>query len=178
VIPTVPNAWQRIGGTGFVWYDTGQEHVITESVFRSCGYRSNDYNQYDTSATRGCGDSGSNACAAQSTTFGFLTHSDEFTPELMQGTRALSFDNCGRRFSLFNWNNADTVSGRAQNWLDVDGSASGQGVPTFMVSGYASAAKWWQVDDNGTCGPRVDALWFTSSKHCLTTVGAFLFSWI
>jgi hypothetical protein len=68
----------------------------------------------------------------------------------MQGTREISFQNCGRRFSLSNWNNADTVSGRTQNWLDADGSASGRGVPTFMVSGYASAAKWWLVDDNGT----------------------------
>lgn len=67
----------------------------------------------------------------------------------MQGTRAIKFENCGRRFSLDNWNGLDTVSGRAQNWLDVDGSASGTGMPTIMVSGAASATNWWNVDNNG-----------------------------
>jgi hypothetical protein len=147
-LPSIPKPWERIDGTGFVWYDTGQEHIITESTFRNCGYRGN-FTQYDSSPTRGCDDSDRNGCHDQSKTFGFLTHSDQFTPELMQGTRAITFQNCGRRFSLFNWNNADTVSGRAQNWLDVDGSASGRGVPTFMVSGSPSAAKWWIVDENG-----------------------------
>jgi hypothetical protein len=162
-LPTVPKPWERIDGTGFVWYDTGQEHIITESTFRNCGYRGN-FNQYDSSPTRGCDDSDRNGCHDQSKTFGFLTHSDQFTPELMQGTRAITFQNCGRRFSLFNWNNADTVSGRAQNWLDVDGSASGRGVPTFMVSGSSSAAKWWIVDDNGRFRQVLCLLCF--SDHC------------
>jgi hypothetical protein len=30
----------------------------------------------------------------------------------------------------------------------VDGSASGRGVPTFMVSGFSNAANWWVVDDS------------------------------
>jgi hypothetical protein len=104
-----------------------------------------------------------------------LTHSDQFTPQLMQGTRAISFQNCGRRFSLLNWNNADTVSGRTQNWLDADGSASGRGVGTFMVSGYASAAKWWVVDDNGTlcfvCCLLVPAIHAKHAVHMLLPVG-------
>jgi hypothetical protein len=68
----------------------------------------------------------------------------------MQGTRAITFEKCGRRFSLDNWlHDADSVSGRGQNWLDTDGTASGRGVPTFMVSGLTSALKWWAIDDNG-----------------------------
>jgi hypothetical protein len=148
--PAIPKSWQRIRGDGFFWYDTGQEHIITDSVFRNCGYRSDKYNQYDPSANRGCDDSDSNGCTDRSTVFGFLTHSDQFTPELMQGTRAITFDNCGRRFSLDNWlANQNTVSGRNQNWLDTDGSASGLGVPTLMVSGVANVSSWWQVDSNG-----------------------------
>ena len=40
-----------------------------------------------------------------------------------------------------------TVSGRTQNWLDVDGTASGLNVPTLMVSGYDECGFWWRVDD-------------------------------
>jgi hypothetical protein len=143
VIPAVPKPQERIPGTGFVWYDTLQEHIMTETTFRNCGYRVT-YSQYDSSPTRGCRKS----CHFLSTTFGFLTHSDIHNPEIMQGTRAISFQNCGRRFSLGSPFNDKTVSGRAQNWLDVDGSASGRGVPTFMVSGFPSSAHWWIVDDS------------------------------
>jgi hypothetical protein len=142
--------WDRVRGDGFFWYDTGQEHIITESHFRSCGYRSDNFSQYDSSPDRGCSDNDNNGCPDSSTVFGFLTHSDQFTPQIMQGTRAISFEKCGRRFSLDNWLRADTVSGREQNWLDTDGTASGRGVPTFMGSGSQSALHWWTVDDNGT----------------------------
>jgi hypothetical protein len=150
--PSIPKPWQRIRGDGFFWYDTGQEHIITESVFRNCGYRSDKYNQYDTSSNRGCDDSDANGCSDRSTAFGFLTHSDQFTPELMQGTRDITFDNCGRRFSLDNWfNNPNTVSGRNQNWLDADGSVSGLGVPSLIASGVSNVSTWWEVDSDGMC---------------------------
>ena len=91
-----------------------------------------------------------NGCSDTSTTFGFLTHSDQFTPEVMQGTRAITFDNCGRRFSLNNWlDDPNTVSGRNQNWLDADGSASGLSVPSLIVSGVSNVSTWWEVDSNG-----------------------------
>eukprot|EP00957_Ditylum_brightwellii_P130551 9958581-Ditylum_brightwellii.AAC.1 len=59
-------------GDGFFWYDTNQEHIITNSVFHNCGYRDDKYNQYDTLPDRGCGidtdiDSG---CSSGSTVFG------------------------------------------------------------------------------------------------------------
>jgi hypothetical protein len=140
---------RKLEGSGFYWYDTGQHHIITRSTFQNCGFRSGDYTQYDNSPTRGCADDDDdNGCSDESTVFGFLTHSDEFTPEVMQGTKALNFVDCGRKFKYTNGLD-DTVSGRGQNWLDVDGSASGMGEPILIGSGLESAKSWWGVDDEG-----------------------------
>jgi hypothetical protein len=129
-----------------------QEHIITNSLFRQCGYRSSEFAQYETSPTRGCDGNGSNGCHQRSTTFGFLTHSDQFTPEIMQGTNEILFENCGRRFYLSDFRGddlPDTVSGRGQNWIDVDGSASGLNEPTIIVSGLSSVKTWLEVDGDG-----------------------------
>jgi hypothetical protein len=139
----------RLEGSGFVWYDTGQSHILTGVTFQNCGYRSNNFSQYDNSTSRGCGNDVQMGCRDSSSTFGFLTHSDQFTPEVMQATSGIKFINCGRRFKFSN-NQLDSVSGRGQNWLDMDGSASGLGVPTLMGSGLFSAKDWWGVDDDGT----------------------------
>ena len=138
-----------MSGNGFTWYDTGQEHIITNSLFRNCGYRSQQYNQYDNTATRGCGTDINTGCAASSYVFGFLTHSDQFNPEVMQATKNITFDQCGRRFSLDNWGGFLSVSGRTQNWLDTDGTVSGLQVPALIGSGLAGAGLWWTVDDEG-----------------------------
>jgi hypothetical protein len=141
-----------MSGNGFFWYDTGQNHIITNSLFRNCGYRSAQYNQYDNSANRGCGDDAQTGCSSSSTVFGFLAHSDQFTPEVMQGTKNITFQNCGRRFFLSNFNGPSapsTVSGRTQNWLDTDGSVSGLGVPALIGSGQVEAGLWWTVDNEG-----------------------------
>lgn len=72
----------------------------------------------------------------------------------MQGTQGISFENCGRRFYLRDFrgdNLPDTVSGRGQNWIDADGSASGLFEPTIIVSGLTSAASWLEVDSDGEC---------------------------
>mmetsp|Transcript_11766 Transcript_11766/g.14644 ORF Transcript_11766/g.14644 Transcript_11766/m.14644 type:complete len:1149 (-) Transcript_11766:779-4225(-) len=139
-----------VKGNGFFWYDTGQEHIITNSKFRNCGYRSSEFDQYDTSPDRGCGDDADTGCNQKSSVFGFLTHSDQFNPESMQATKNIVFESCGRRYKLhdFNGDNApSTVSGRLQNWLDTDGSATGQGIPTIIGSGQSEAGLWWDVDD-------------------------------
>jgi hypothetical protein len=154
LMPTKPTPGAMMSGSGFVWYDTGQSHIITNAVFRKCGYTSDEFNQYDTSSDRGCGNATDpNGCETSSTTFGFLTHSDGFNPELMQGTKNIVFDRVGRRFALSKptWN---TVSARQQNWIDVDGSASGQNRKTFMVSGVPSVERWWKVDDNVVLEPQ------------------------
>jgi hypothetical protein len=135
-----------VRGDGFFWYDTNQEHIITRATFRNCGVRSDNYNQYDTSETRGCDPSSSiTGCHSGSTVFGFLTHSDQFTPEIMQATRDITFADVGRRFK-FTWLEPTTVSGRGQNWLDVDGTVSGLNEPTIIGSGLVEAGLWWKVE--------------------------------
>lgn len=138
----------RMEGSGFYWYDTAQAHIITNAEFKNCGYRSSDFAQYDSSPLRGCGDDLSYGCRYDSTVFGLLTHSDEFTPEVMQGTKGIVFTSCGRRFK-FTSELEDTVSGRGQNWLDADGTVSGLGEPTLIGSGLESAKSWWRVDNQG-----------------------------
>ena len=141
----------QVKGDGFVWYDTGQEHIITDSTFRNCGYRSSNFEQYDSSPDRGCGDSDKIGCSSSSTVFGFLAHSDEFNPEVMQGTSGISFDNCGRRFYLQNFRGDDapsTVSGRTQNWMDIDGSITGFNQPSLIGSGLPDCGLWWSVEDS------------------------------
>ena len=132
---------------GFFWYDTGQEHIITDSTFRNCGYRSAYYDQYDTSPTRGCNGNLFNGCRDKSTVFGFLTHSDEFTPEVMQATKNIIMDDVGRRF-LFTVTKVSTLSGVSQNWYDYDGTISGLLEPTLIGSGLEGAGLWWVVDGN------------------------------
>lgn len=85
-------------------------------------------------------------CDPSSSTFGFLTHSDEFNPEIMQATSGLVFDNVGRKFR-FSRTDIDTVSGRTQNWFDADGSTSGFNEPTLIGSGLYSAGLWWTVGE-------------------------------
>lgn len=49
-----------------------------------------------------------------------------------------------------NWiTETNTVAGRNQNWIDADGSVSGLGVPSFIVSGVANVSTWWDVDSDG-----------------------------
>jgi len=144
-------------GNGFTWYDTGQEHIIIDATFRNCGQREA-YDDYDTSPTRGCDQNDSaSGCHKDSYVFGFLTHSDQFTPEIMQATRGIHFEDCGRRFRMVDFktnNQVPTVSGRNQNWLDVDGSVSGLSEPTLIGSGLPSAGLWWKVDDEVVHDPQ------------------------
>mmetsp|Transcript_20206 Transcript_20206/g.29973 ORF Transcript_20206/g.29973 Transcript_20206/m.29973 type:complete len:875 (-) Transcript_20206:1551-4175(-) len=135
-----------MGGRAFRWYDTGQEHIITDSYFRNCGYRSAEYTEYDDSPDRGCGDEPDFGCHTASSVFTFLSHSDQFNPEIMQGTRNITFDNCGRRFSYSS--SIDSVSGRTQNWLDQDGSVTGMTGRSVVASGYPSSGLWWTIDDH------------------------------
>lgn len=135
-------------GNGFVWYDTYQEHLMTSVTFRNCGVRADEYAQYDSSPSRGCSSSDTQSgCRDDSSTFGFLTHSDQFTPQVMQATRQITFDNCGRRFR-FSMEGLDSVSGRGQSWYDGDGTVSGLYEPTIISSGLPNARSWWTVDND------------------------------
>lgn len=75
--------------TGLRWYDTGQEHIVSNAVFRNCGVRIDDndvvYNHYSDSPTQGCLADGSNTgCDDDSSVWVFNSHSDMQVPEIMQ----------------------------------------------------------------------------------------------
>jgi hypothetical protein len=137
-----------MAGNGIVWYDTGQSHILSNVTFRNCGFRSNEFLQYDTSPTRGCGLNSTNGCHSTSAVFSSLTNSNQFVPEIMQASSGIEYENCGRRFRFTHSN--DTCSARLQNWIDEDGSVAGTGVPTLIGSGLSSVKDWWMVDDDGT----------------------------
>jgi hypothetical protein len=167
-------------GNGFFWYDTGVKHIITNSTFRNCGYRSESYNQYDDSPNRGCGNSPENGCHSGSTTFGFLTHSDQHTPQQLQATRLISFQNCGRRFKLHNYhgdNSPSTVSAREQNWLDVDGTVSGMNEPTLIGSGVVEAGLWWHVDSDVVHDPQGPLKFIQKNNGPERNLGYFKMLW-
>lgn len=130
--------------------DTGEEHIITSATFRNCGYRA-ETNHYDDSNTRGCDDNPVNGCHSRSSVWKFLTHSDQFTPEVMQATGSITYEECGRRFLLddFKDHNAiSSVSGRIQNWMDTDGTVSGFNEPTIIGSGLDDCGLWWRVEED------------------------------
>ena len=139
----------QVRGDGFVWYETDQKHIITNSTFRQCGYRSEEFNQYDSSPDRGCGDDSTWGCSSESTVFGLLGYSDQLSPEIMQGTSGIAYESCGRRFAIYRDNpTSSTNSGRIQNWLDMDGSVSGLNEPALIGSGLADSGLWWSADDS------------------------------
>ena len=73
-------------------------------------------------------------------------------PEVMQATRGVKFENCGRRFTMRDFrptNLPNSNSGRLQNWHDVDGSVTGFGERSVAASGFSDAGMWWKVDDEG-----------------------------
>ena len=116
----------------YVADDTNQEHIITTATFRNCGARKST-NFYDSSSNRGCSTNSFNGCTSSSSVWGFITHSDEHTPEVMQATTSITYEDCGTRFRLYDYadqNVISSVSSRTQNWMDLDGTASGLNVPT------------------------------------------------
>lgn len=139
-------------GSSLRWYDTGQDHIITNSVFRNCGLRANStfiFNQYEDSFEVGCEmDRSDTGCDSDSSVWVFNSHSDMQVPEIMQATKNIKYENCGRRFK-FNSDTTESVSARNQNWLDYDGSASGLGEYTLIVSGIEGVSGWWNADDEG-----------------------------
>ncbi|KAL7548187.1 hypothetical protein ACHAWF_011482 [Thalassiosira exigua] len=142
VMPGNPSS---VTANGFFWYDTNQEHIITAATFRNCGARKSS-NFYNSAPGRGCSTNSFNGCTSTLAVWGFITHSDQHTPEIMQATNSITYEDCGTRFRLFDYahNNIITsVSARTQNWMDLDGTASGLNEPTIIASGLSDAGNWW-----------------------------------
>ena len=142
-------ATTRIPGNGFEWTNT--EHIVTNSTFRRCGYRSTDFAQYDNGPDRGCGDDNLTGCSPTSAVFNIFAQSDRNNPDLMQASSEIVMEDCGRRFRLGDFGDGtlpSTVSSRIQNWIDVDGSVTGFNEHSLIVSGLEDCGLWWSVDDN------------------------------
>lgn len=74
----------------------------------------------------------------------------------MQATRDVTYLDCGRRFRLYDYahnNNPSSVSGRTQNWMDIDGTTSGLNTPTIIGSGLTDAGHWWNIEDDVVYDP-------------------------
>ena len=84
-----------MAANGFVWYDTGQAHIVTDAHFYRCGAASGDGGGDDSG---GCG----GTCLDTSAVWGFLTHSDEHVPEAMQATAQISYEQSGVTFRFVN----------------------------------------------------------------------------
>jgi len=129
--------WQTFAG--FQWYDVGQHHIITNSTFRNCNAN------WNGPCIWGCEDV---------SVWIFLTHSDEFVPEVMQATRNIKYENVDpSNLFLFSTKKTApegiTVSGRLQSWHDVDGSASMSTTKrrTQIGSDWAGDS-WWRLNSN------------------------------
>ena len=143
----------EMSGDGFEWYDTAQAHILTDVTMRNCGATA-----VSTAGGAGCGD-GAAGCAARSSCWQLLTHSDEHVPEMMQATSSVRYEACGRRFRFSNYVHdggqqllngmSSSHSERQQNWRDADGSALGldNGTPVLLGSAVSEAGSWWRLDD-------------------------------
>jgi len=73
---------------------------------------------------------------------------DNLLPEIVKATINITYDNCGRRF-VSEYEEYETNMAMHECWIDADGSTSGIGVPTFIVSGTNRSKGWWRADDEG-----------------------------
>lgn len=129
---------------GFQWYDVGQQHILTNTIFRNCRA---DWNR----CIWGAGGNCTNVAV-----FTSLTHSDQFVPELMQITSGLSYQNVSDlwRYSTKRTHSTGvTVSGRLQSWYDVDGTAALTGGRTMIGSVWSN--DWWKY--NSGCTEYIEA---------------------
>ena len=97
-------------------------------------------------------------------------------PEVMQATKNLTFIDCGRRFR-YTVSVNDTVSGRSQSWLDIDGSASGLNVPTLIGSGLDSVKDWWGVEDAVVFDPQGPLRFIKKNNGPNRGIGSLSLTW-
>ncbi|KAI9334736.1 G8 domain-containing protein [Obelidium mucronatum] len=118
---------------GFSWYDTGQNHIISNATFRTCT------NAWAPALQR-----------KSMAVWQFLTHSDQYIPNVMQATRNITYQNCNAsQLWIFNNYQRTTVSGRLQSWLDFDGTASLSAGRTMIGSSWAN--EWWNPYGTPKC---------------------------
>ncbi|KAJ3027564.1 UNVERIFIED_CONTAM: Fibrocystin-L [Siphonaria sp. JEL0065] len=134
---------------GFQWYDTGQNHIISNTTFRTC-----------TNAWKPALQTKSMAV------WMFLTHSDQFVPGIMQATRNIVYQNCNSsQLWVFNNYQRTTVSGRLQSWLDMDGTASLSSGRTMIGSLWGQ--EWWNLFGSPKCrlAPANMTMWLCTDNQ-------------
>ena len=186
VPPCAPNcdaatALSGMLGTGFVWYDTAQAHIVSNSTFRNCGVRT-----AGGAADDGCGD-GARGCSAASSVWSLLAHSDQHVPEFMQATKAIRYGGCGQKLRMGSFvadsgrslNNgmSSTVSARISSWLDVDGTASDLSpTPILIGSAVTDAGEWWRLDPQ--CVHRSEAPTWHCEQRGVRQLGSVYLQWL
>lgn len=163
-----PGSWgwlERVwlaSGAIFQSYDIGQAHILNGVTFRNCTWPSR-----------------TTASVGPFTLLQLLTHSDQFTPDVMIATANVSFEdswNASSRNLIGMTVNASTptASQRMQNWLDADGSITGRGVPT-QIGSAAGGSWWWRADERCTPAAAGSDFW-ACDKTPSRGAGAVFFS--
>jgi hypothetical protein len=120
---------------GFQFYDVSMRHIITNSKFRNCNTKFAQCTQ------------------CKSSVWQLLTHSDQFVPDHMQTTRNIMYENCDMS-TLIDFSvklPIDSISGRLQNWEDLDGSVTNvvkTGKRTLLGSN--RSAQWYKMNSQCT----------------------------
>jgi hypothetical protein len=105
--------------------------------------------------------------------FNLLTHSDQFVPEFMEATANITMDNYNPN-KIWRFSNRAyglTVSGRLQNWLDVDGSLTGRNERQIMGSTWAN--DWFRLSyDECYKAPDGMDMWICPDPNHAITLGS------
>jgi len=134
---------------GFQFYDTGQSHLVSNSIFKNCKPIAPTCATYPNIGCTG------SPPAVTGKVWTYLTHSDQFTPGLMQQTRNITYVNVDINSVIATSTNEKyvSVSGKAANWLDNDGTV----VPTLtkykgsrVNIGSNWTNDWWKFSSNCT----------------------------
>jgi len=142
--------WKSYGG--FQFYDTGQSHLVTNSTFQNCQV-----------GARTCADYPGTGCtgtppSVSAKIWTYLTHSDQFTPGLMQQTKNIKYSNVDKNSIMVSSTSEKyvSVSGKAACWFDADGTI----VPDLQFQG-----KRVNIGSNWTGD------WWKFNPSCVETMG-------
>jgi hypothetical protein len=136
---SMETAFKRSSVVVFQSYDTGQSHILSDVLFRNVTPTSGVKGQYVLP-------------------WQMLTHSDQFTPDVMIAAKKIQYDPPvfdNRLLITVTVNTSEstpTVSHRMQSWLDVDGTFSQSSGPSQI--GSLRGGWWWKLDS--TCISRPD----------------------
>eukprot|EP01064_Diplonema_japonicum_P030132 TRINITY_DN5043_c0_g1_i1.p1 TRINITY_DN5043_c0_g1~~TRINITY_DN5043_c0_g1_i1.p1 ORF type:complete len:1658 (+),score=453.57 TRINITY_DN5043_c0_g1_i1:47-5020(+) len=145
---------------GFQFYDISVKSVITDTEFRNyqkgiCRYTvipgKTNWKQDDKLCSYNTSDGASNS-AHNNIIWSGPFHSDEFKPQQISAVNNIKYTNVDPS-QYVSFKVAENGASRFFNFIDFDGSATGEGRPTIL----GSNKDWWNVCDD--C--RFESLWMT-----------------